>query len=711
MNFNQLPGNSLGKGMPRQQLMNQQQQQHQQQQQQQQQQQTPQQNPQGIQIPPALLANLTPQQLQQMKNHPQFQEILRQYIQRQQMQSMQQRQAQQQAPNSQFSMPVPPGSQQIPNQVYGSQPRQPSFQGGQIPFQQGMQQALTLPQQQFPQIHQAQHQQLNQKAPQYINQQIPQQPGILTRPQQIPSVPAQQLLLRQQIEPSGRLASNMDQFGNQQSVQNSRKLSTVNDTNISAKEGLASVPSELMNRLSMPELSSTDEWSKKLMDEGKPVPIDLRIYESIAGKDFNFIQNAKTQIENNGALIDKLSKDLFAYNQIKQLRMQAIQLSSQGKLNNSIWGEGFQGYGNGITNTVTKLILPGKDLTERQINERVLKHLDKPKNFVPIRLDFDQEKDRFKLRDTFLWDLNEEVLTVESFVHQLLDDYKLIHPSNFDVIVQTVREQINDYMLPPVKTTGELRVPIKIDITINNTQLIDRFEWDILNFEENDPEEFATIMCDEFSLPGEFATAIAHLIREQSQMYHKALQLTGYNFDGSLIQEDEIRSQILPSLRLNQDSSTEDFLSILRNPTTVSEYTPSLIKLSQVEVERLDKEIERDSRRKRRHNLNEDFLASNRITTSSRRLAASYQNRGGPTIPDLSDIPKTFRTPAPSSILPGAVDLGVPPIYDYNEIHVLKRQVRNPDFKPLPPANHNNQRVKYDYDPVKEKFMVVIKLP
>jgi len=652
-------------------------------------------------IPPQMLANLTPQQLQQMKNHPQFQEIMRQYMQRQQMQAMQRQQ------NFATGQPglVPlsqVGAQQRYPQAAG---RQQSFAGGQAPYQNipPQQQSYNPVQQLPPQALAAPQQALHQP---YGN---PQQPGMVQQmaPQAMLQFSRHQALQDQAVPP-GAIAGQSQHLhvGQNPAVRGGGHVGAHTEI----KDATPQIPPEVLEKVPITQLSSLDQWSKKLSEDGKPVPLDLKLYESIIKNDSRFIAGYNEQLRGNKSLLEGMSKDALAYNQIKQLRMQAISLSNQGKFNNSIWGEGFQGYGNGITNGQTKLIFPGKDFTERQINERVLKYIKEPSSFIPIRLDFDQEKDRFKLRDTFLWDSNEEILTVETFVHQLLEDYKLIHRSHFDLIVQTIKEQINEYQKRPTKTVGELRIPIKVDITINNTQLNDQFEWDILNFEDNDPEEFATVMCDELSLPGEFATAIAHLIREQTQMYYKALSLTGYSFDGAPIQEDEIRSHILPSIRMGVDDNNDDILTILRNPTTVADYSPSLVKLSQLEVERFDKEIERDSRRKRRHNATEELQLSSR-GTSSRRLAAFYAGRGGPTIPDLSDLPKTFRTPAPLSILPGAVDLAVPAIYDYSEVFVNKTQVRNPDYKPPPPPNYNNQRVKYNHDPNKASFTVVIKMP
>ncbi|CAN3355130.1 hypothetical protein DICA3_B09274 [Diutina catenulata] len=429
-----------------------------------------------------------------------------------------------------------------------------------------------------------------------------------------------------------------------------------------------------------------------------------REYESLIAKDNRYVEGYKKNLEDVKGQLDKLHTDSASYNEIKQLRMSAINMSAKGAYNNSIWGEGYQGYGNGVTNAPTKLMLPGKDVTERQICERVRKQ-PKPAHYVPIRLEFDFERDKFKLRDTFLWNLDEEVMSVESFVQQLIDDYKFISMNNYDQVLAAVKEQIFEYQRIPDKTSGELRVPIKIDIVINDTQLVDQFEWNVLNQSESDPEEFATVMCDEMALPGEFATAIAHLIREQCQMYQRALQNTGYLFDGSAVQEEDIRSRVLPQIRAG-----DDFYTVLRNSALVGDYTPSLQKLSHQDIDKLDKEIERDSRRKRRHNLNEDHLAAMVGTPSASSRGTSrrvnfHSNRGASSAPDLSDVPKTFRTPAPSSVLPGAVDLGVPGVYDYTEVYVNKTQIRNPDYSPPLAAD----AVRYHFDHNRGTFMVKLR--
>ncbi|KAF6072296.1 hypothetical protein FOB64_000345 [Candida albicans] len=68
-------------------------------------------------------------------------------------------------------------------------------------------------------------------------------------------------------------------------------------------------------------------------------------------------------------------------------------------------------------------------------------------------------------------------------------------------------------------------------------------------------------------------------------------------------------------------------------------------------------------------------------------------------------------TPAPSSILPGAVDMGVPEVYEYNEVLINRTQVRNPDYRPPTPIRVENELVDYNHDPIEGTFMVTIKLP
>lgn len=679
---------------------------------------------------PPQLQNLTPQQLQRLKSDPQFQNMIRNYMQKQQMVQQQQILAQQRGPGQPSQQPVPP--QQVPQQIPPNQRQvNPQVVGGPPGSSLPQQRSFNGTQAAFLQQQQLKHQQQAHMPPQQLLQQnLHLQQNLLKQQAGFPP-PGPHSLGPGGVPPAigGAVLQNLGNRATVDPLENLAPIGPIDPNNASK------FTTEQLSKLKYKELSSLTEWSDALKKEGKEVPPLLTTYEELIKKDTEFLKKYALQANSSKRTIESLVRDIKSYETVKQHRMAAISASTKNQFNNSIWGEGYQGYGNGISNTATQLILPAHNrthtrvpdisYTDRQVSERLLKRADKPQHLVPVRLEFDQERDKFKLRDTFLWDVNEDVLPLDRFVKTLMEDYKFIPDHHYHTIKASIGEQIKDFRKKPEKTMGELRIPIKIDITINNTQLNDQFEWDILKSDENDPEDFAVVMCDELNLPGEFITAISHSIREQSQLFHKALYLIGYSFDGSPIQEDEIKSRLLPALRMiSQDAKlgtiVDDFVSILRNPTTVAEFTPTLSKLTQLEVERLDKEMEREARRKRRHTNTTDYNENNLPNSgglntaagrgSSSRRMALHAGRGVKiTLPDLSDIPKTFRTPAPSSILPGAVDVGVPDIYSYNEVMVNRSQVRNPEYK-APHEIDDPNRVVYRHDPVQESLVVKIRL-
>ncbi|KAJ2914946.1 hypothetical protein MD484_g5439, partial [Candolleomyces efflorescens] len=158
----------------------------------------------------------------------------------------------------------------------------------------------------------------------------------------------------------------------------------------------------------------------------------------------------------------------------------------------------------------------------------------------------------------------------------------------------------------------EMRILIKLDIIVGSIKLDDQFEWDM---ENNDvtPEEFAQVYAKDLGLTGEFKTAIAHSIREQVQAYQKSLFLVGHPSDGTAIQDDELRQSFLPPL-----------VSGSRPVSDVSMFTPTLNYLSDGEIERTEKEREKDLNKRRKRNT---------------------RGRRGIALPDREPI-RTYRTPA-----------------------------------------------------------------
>jgi len=144
---------------------------------------------------------------------------------------------------------------------------------------------------------------------------------------------------------------------------------------------------------------------------------------------------------------------------------------------------------------------------------------------VPIRILIEQ--DGHKYRDDFTWNLNESLLTPEKFAEILCFDNKLPAAKFAPIVAESIRTQLNEF-IPHVPTTDaeELRILIKLDLTIGDICLIDQFEWD-LNNPRNSPEQFAEIMATELGLSNEFKVRIAHTIREQVTWFVYQLRLSG----------------------------------------------------------------------------------------------------------------------------------------------------------------------------------------
>ncbi|CAO1627067.1 unnamed protein product [Sympodiomycopsis kandeliae] len=160
----------------------------------------------------------------------------------------------------------------------------------------------------------------------------------------------------------------------------------------------------------------------------------------------------------------------------------------------------------------------------------------------------------------------------------------------------------------------QLRIQIKLDVTVGAMNLLDQFEWDILDHKSS-PEDFAKTFAADLGLAGEFKSAIAHSIREQVDVHLRSLSLVGYGFDGSYVTDEEMRGAFLPDI--------SSFTPVARAATEVEDHTPKLVQLSEAEVDRQERERERESKRKRRQT----------------------RGRRGVNMPDRDPI-KTQRTPA-----------------------------------------------------------------
>ncbi len=193
---------------------------------------------------------------------------------------------------------------------------------------------------------------------------------------------------------------------------------------------------------------------------------------------------------------------------------------------------------------------------------------------VPIRLDMDIEGQ--KLRDTFLWNKNETMVTPEQYGEMLCDDLDL-NPINFvPAIAAAIQQQLDAFPADSdnlLKEQADQRVVIKLNIHIGNISLVDQFEWDLAE-EKNSPEEFAKKICSDLGLGGEFVTAIVYSIRGQLAWHQKTYAFAETH---------------LPNIK-----------SAFRTQSDAESWSPFLETLTDAEMEKKIRDQDRNTRRMRR---------------------------------------------------------------------------------------------------------------
>ncbi|KAG1785668.1 uncharacterized protein HD556DRAFT_1249487 [Suillus plorans] len=251
---------------------------------------------------------------------------------------------------------------------------------------------------------------------------------------------------------------------------------------------------------------------------------------------------------------------------------------------------------------------PAPDLLEVQAQTRA--------SLVPIRVEF--ETDTLRIRDCFVWNLNETLIKPESFAKVFCADLDLPTVPWAETVANQIRAQIEDHegvasmdigvdnaidlsLDPHVAVEAgeevpECRVILSIDVQIATYHLLDHIEWDLLS--PLTPEAFASQLCTELGLSGEALPLIAHAIHEELIKHKK--DAIEWGVIGGDKETEGMKDKTGLGLGWGRTKGPKVLQSVWREWTEAEEFRTRFEVLTAEEVERREIEKERASRRLRR---------------------------------------------------------------------------------------------------------------
>ncbi|KAG2151464.1 hypothetical protein DEU56DRAFT_880172 [Suillus clintonianus] len=247
---------------------------------------------------------------------------------------------------------------------------------------------------------------------------------------------------------------------------------------------------------------------------------------------------------------------------------------------------------------------PAVDMLQAQAQTRA--------SLVPIRVEF--ETDTLRIRDCFVWNLNETLIKPESFARVFCADLDLPAIPWVDTVANQIRAQIEDHegvasmdigvdhamdLDPHVEggeEVAECRVILSIDVQIATYHLLDHIEWDLLS--PLTPEAFASQLCTELGLSGEALPLIAHAIHEELIKHKK--DAIEWGVIGGDKEAEGMKDKTGLGMGWGRTKGPKVLQSVWREWTEAEEFRTRFEVLTAEEVERREVEKERASRRLRR---------------------------------------------------------------------------------------------------------------
>ncbi|KAF6062896.1 SNF5 / SMARCB1 / INI1 family protein [Candida albicans] len=228
---------------------------------------------------------------------------------------------------------------------------------------------------------------------------------------------------------------------------------------------------------------------------------------------------------------------------------------------------------------------------KRILEKPVLSELvEKPVVLIPIKIMIENLNTNQKLIDSFMWNLNESLITPTEFAEIVCSDLDLPF-SMAAQIADSINQQIEEYSYASnlqLPNKGPYNVTIDLSVNLNKQLYQDRFEWD-MNQNEVTPEIFAEIVVADLGLSLEFKNAISHALHE------------------IIIR---VKKEVIDGIRIFTENSVQN---------GNDRWEPLVEVLTSSEIERRENERVRNLRRLKRENMRRDYDDHSRRRQAGKR--------------------------------------------------------------------------------------------
>ncbi|GMM28029.1 Sfh1 protein [Martiniozyma asiatica (nom. inval.)] len=251
-----------------------------------------------------------------------------------------------------------------------------------------------------------------------------------------------------------------------------------------------------------------------------------------------------------------------------------------------------------------------KELPEMVFNEEEnIANAKQPEKIVPIKVAI--TTNGVVIKDQFLWNINDQLIQPETFAYimcQELDVAKNVESQMvtqirdqiqaFEELFSNPNNQIIDQFLANEK---EFHVVLDISVNIGEDFFTDRVEWNLMDSSFT-PEMFAETVVSDLGLKKEFETAIAYAVYDEI-----------YKVRRELVENPQQVSQYIDTLPffnlVHQKADVNDATKLIVQGLRYDrkkhgeEFSPSVEKLSEWEIEKRETEKERNLRRRKRETM------------------------------------------------------------------------------------------------------------